>query len=279
MSLNRKFSLDSCVSSDSGGVLGTRKRSNYKINKKNRSEDDRADLQEPNPSLNGNSTIKEKIIKEDSTERQDGVVSNNSFTKYNVTFHKLFPEIPEEDEVTHTFVCTLQKEVLYYGRLYVSENYVCFHSSVLLRETKVVIPLSSLQEVKKHSHTLSSLSIQTSDGEKYFFVSLRNREMCYSLLQRLCAHQQEASTGSPPTSSQESKDHGNGEEPSQTFEDQREEHESELVSKEPSRSRCSSEEAAQASSWLMRVMEDVTSLFFHRHSVNFSTVFYIYVVL
>ncbi|XP_061835796.1 GRAM domain-containing protein 2A-like [Nerophis lumbriciformis] len=223
MSLNRKFSLDSCVSSDSGGVLASRRRSNYKINKKNRLEDDCADLQDQNQSLNGNSTIKEKIIREESTERQDGVVSNNSFTKYNVTFHKLFPELPEEDEVTHTFVCTLQKEVLYYGRLYVSENHVCFHSSVLLRETKVVIPLSSLQEVKKHSQTLSVLSIQTSDGEKYIFVSLRNREMCYNLLQRLCAQQQEASTSSPLTSSQESQDHGNGEESSQTFEDQRDE--------------------------------------------------------
>ncbi|XP_061775725.1 GRAM domain-containing protein 2B-like isoform X4 [Nerophis ophidion] len=278
MSLYRKFSLDSSVSSDSGGVLGTRKKSNYKINKKYRSEE-RADLQEQNQGLNGRSTIKEKIILDDSAERQDGVVSNNSFKKHNVTFHKLFPEIPEEDELTHNFVCALQKEVLYYGRLYLSEKYVCFHSSVLLKDTKVVIPLSSLQEVKKHSQTLSVLSIQTADGEKYFFVSLRNREMCYSLLHGHCAHQQETSTGSPSTSSQDSKDHGDGKEPSRRFEDQRDELGSELVRKEPSRTRSSSKEAEQASSWLWRVMEDVNSLFSHLHSLNFSTVFYVYVVL
>ncbi|XP_061775723.1 GRAM domain-containing protein 2B-like isoform X2 [Nerophis ophidion] len=201
-----------------------------------------------------------------------------SFKKHNVTFHKLFPEIPEEDELTHNFVCALQKEVLYYGRLYLSEKYVCFHSSVLLKDTKVVIPLSSLQEVKKHSQTLSVLSIQTADGEKYFFVSLRNREMCYSLLHGHCAHQQETSTGSPSTSSQDSKDHGDGE-PSRRFEDQRDELGSELVRKEPSRTRSSSKEAEQASSWLWRVMEDVNSLFSHLHSLNFSTVFYVYVVL
>lgn len=35
------------------------------------------------------------------------------------------------------FTCALQKEVLYHGKLFVSEHHVCFHSSVLLKETKV----------------------------------------------------------------------------------------------------------------------------------------------
>ena len=38
------------------------------------------------------------------------------------------------------FTCALQKEVLYHGKLFVSEHHVCFHSSVLLKETKVWTP-------------------------------------------------------------------------------------------------------------------------------------------
>lgn len=35
------------------------------------------------------------------------------------------------------FTCALQKEVIYHGKMYVSQHHVCFHSSVLLKETKV----------------------------------------------------------------------------------------------------------------------------------------------
>ncbi|KAK1878869.1 GRAM domain containing protein 2B [Dissostichus eleginoides] len=78
----------------------------------------------------------------------------------------MFPDIPERENLTHTFSCALQKEVLYHGKLYVSENYVCFHSSVLLKDTKVVIPASSVCGIKKHNSGLSMLSMQTADGDK-----------------------------------------------------------------------------------------------------------------
>lgn len=35
------------------------------------------------------------------------------------------------------YVCALQKEVPYHGRLYVTEAHACFYSSVLLKDTKV----------------------------------------------------------------------------------------------------------------------------------------------
>ncbi|CAG07762.1 unnamed protein product [Tetraodon nigroviridis] len=60
-----------------------------------------------------------------------------SLQKHNKSFHKLFPEIPENEMVTHACSCSLQREVLYHGRLFLSENYLCFHSSVLLKDTKV----------------------------------------------------------------------------------------------------------------------------------------------
>lgn len=35
------------------------------------------------------------------------------------------------------YVCALQKEVPYHGRLYLTEAHACFYSSVLLKDTKV----------------------------------------------------------------------------------------------------------------------------------------------
>ncbi|XP_047445458.1 GRAM domain-containing protein 2B-like [Mugil cephalus] len=205
---NRKFSLDSSVTVDGAGHLGTKKGSSLFSSKKHRHsqslDEARQEMQELKDNLNFSRSLREQTIAEENLERSDGLINNHNFLKRNKSFHKLFAEIPEGENLTHTFTCALQKEVLYHGKLFVSENHVCFHSSVLLKDTKVVFPVSSVKEVKKHHSALSMLSIQTADGEKHSFVSLRNREMCYKLLQSLCLHAQgDSPNGSPHMSSTE----------------------------------------------------------------------------
>ncbi|XP_042353532.1 GRAM domain-containing protein 2B-like [Plectropomus leopardus] len=207
----RRFSLDSSVCLDGVGVLGGRRGSSrFSIKKSRQSQsldDARLEIQALNQSLNSNISLRRQTIAEERSERSDGLVNSGSFQKHNKTFHKLFLEIPEGENLTHTFTCALQKEVLYHGKLFVSENYACFHSSVLLKDTKVVILASSVMGVKKHNSALSMLSVQTADGEKYTFVSLRNREMCYKLLQTICSHAQSVNSSPHLSSAENEADH------------------------------------------------------------------------
>ncbi|XP_026782564.1 GRAM domain-containing protein 2B isoform X1 [Pangasianodon hypophthalmus] len=136
-----------------------------------------------------------------SLERTDSMNSRSSFMKHNKTFHKLFPDIPESEDLLHAYICALQREVPYHGRLYITENNVCFHSSVLLKATKVVIPVSNITVLKKQNTALlvpNALSIRSNLGEKYLFVSLRNREGCYKLLRTVCTHLEDISANSSP---------------------------------------------------------------------------------
>ncbi|XP_063747526.1 GRAM domain-containing protein 2B isoform X7 [Eleginops maclovinus] len=134
-------------------------------------------------------------------ERTDGTGSQSSFMKHNKTFHKLFPDIPKDEDLIHAYICALQKEVPYHGRLYITETNACFYSSVLLRDTKVIIPVSCIHIVKKQNTALlvpNALSIRTTDGDKYLFVSLRNRESCYQLLRSVSPQIEDGSTNSSP---------------------------------------------------------------------------------
>ncbi|KAK1790816.1 hypothetical protein P4O66_014670, partial [Electrophorus voltai] len=91
------------------------------------------------------------------------------------------------------FTCALQKEVLYHGKMYVTQHHLCFHSSVLLKDTKVVIDVSTIQAIKKKNTARivpNALSITTRDGQKYLFVSLRNRDTCFELLHSVCPQPQ-----------------------------------------------------------------------------------------
>ncbi|XP_055084732.1 GRAM domain-containing protein 2B-like isoform X2 [Periophthalmus magnuspinnatus] len=195
----RKFSLDSSVQEGVGLTRG--RRGSWKKGQPQHSLDEaRQHIQELNRSLPATTFRREQSIAEESFERTD---INSSIPKHNKSFHKLFPEIPDKESMTHAFTCALQKDGLYQGKLFVSENNVCFYSSVLLKETKVIIPVSSVRQVKKHQSAMSLL-IQSADGEKYLFVSLMNRGMCYKLLQSVCSHiLPESNSSSPRVSSGE----------------------------------------------------------------------------
>ncbi|XP_067085609.1 GRAM domain-containing protein 2B isoform X1 [Osmerus mordax] len=142
-----------------------------------------------------------------SFERTEGTGSQSSFIKHNATFHKLFPDIPESEDLLHAYICALQKEVPYHGRLYVTSTHACFYSSVLLKDTKLVIPVNSIHILKKQNMALlvpNALSIRTTLGDKHLFVSLRNREGCYQLLRSVCPQLEDGSpNGSPRFSSAE----------------------------------------------------------------------------
>lgn len=68
-------------------------------------------------------------------------------TKRNQDFHEVFPSVPEGDyliEGTQSFRlqkiwitdsivdygCALQREILIQGRIYISENHICFHANI-----------------------------------------------------------------------------------------------------------------------------------------------------
>lgn len=70
-------------------------------------------------------------------------------SKYNQQYHKLFQDIPVEEVVLKVCSCALQRDLLLQGRLYISPNWLCFHASLFGKDIKVVIPVVSVQMIKK----------------------------------------------------------------------------------------------------------------------------------
>ncbi|XP_070765506.1 GRAM domain-containing protein 2B isoform X2 [Enoplosus armatus] len=161
------------------------------------------EIQQQHKTLTRQVAVRSQTFDVDSSgfERTEGTGTQSSFIKHNKTFHKLFPDIPKSEDLIHAYICALQKEVPYHGRLYITDTNACFYSSVLLKDTKVVIPVSCIHIVKKQNTALlvpNALSIRTSEGDKYLFVSLRNRESCYQLLRSVCPQIEDGSTNSSP---------------------------------------------------------------------------------
>uniref|UniRef100_A0A8B9MEU5 GRAM domain containing 2A n=1 Tax=Accipiter nisus TaxID=211598 RepID=A0A8B9MEU5_9AVES len=144
-------------------------------------------------------------------------------SKYNSQYHKLFKDIPTEESVlkggwhgkgqvwgwqdlAHSLPCpslcfavcscALQRDILIQGRLYISPNWLCFYANLFGKDIKVVIPVVSVQLIKKHKTARllpNGLAITTNASRKYIFVSLISRDSVYDVLRRVCTHLQVSS--------------------------------------------------------------------------------------
>ncbi|XP_061044084.1 GRAM domain-containing protein 2B isoform X1 [Eubalaena glacialis] len=135
------------------------------------------------------------------TERKKS--SSSSQDKANMHFHKLFLDVPTEEPLRQSFTCALQKEILYQGKLFVSENWICFHSKVFGKDTKISIPAFSVTLIKKTKTALlvpNALIIATVT-DRYIFVSLLSRDSTYKLLKSVCGHLENTSIGNSPNPS------------------------------------------------------------------------------
>ncbi|XP_047656141.1 GRAM domain-containing protein 2B isoform X2 [Tachysurus fulvidraco] len=71
------------------------------------------------------------------------------FHRTNAQYHKLFKDISENELLKQSYTCALQKDILYQGRLFVSDNWICFYSKVFGKDTKIAIPVISVSVIKK----------------------------------------------------------------------------------------------------------------------------------
>ncbi|KAM6976453.1 protein Aster-C [Aplochiton taeniatus] len=95
-------------------------------------------------------------------------------------FKKLFKELPEAELLIVDYPCALQRDILLQGRLYLSENWLCFYSNVF-RGTKILLTLRDICAMSREKTArLIPNAIQIStETEKLFFTSFSSREKSY----------------------------------------------------------------------------------------------------
>ncbi|KAA8584338.1 hypothetical protein FQN60_008123 [Etheostoma spectabile] len=111
-------------------------------------------------------------------------------SKTNVQYHKLFKEVGKDELLKQSYTCALQRDILYQGKMFVSDNWVCFHSKVFGRDTKISIPVLSVTFIKKTKTALlvpNALVIETT-SDQHVFVSFLSRNTTFKLLKSICGH-------------------------------------------------------------------------------------------
>ncbi|GAC99187.1 hypothetical protein PHSY_006787 [Pseudozyma hubeiensis SY62] len=105
-------------------------------------------------------------------------------SKRNHEFHQLFPQVPEDDYLIEDYGCAVVREILIQGRLYISENHLCFKANIFGWVTNVVLPFSEIISIEKRMTAFvipNAIQIATLHA-KHNFTSFLSRDATYDLV-------------------------------------------------------------------------------------------------
>ncbi|CAG5099829.1 Similar to GRAMD1B: Protein Aster-B (Homo sapiens) [Cotesia congregata] len=96
-------------------------------------------------------------------------------------FKRIFKDVPDDERLVVDYSCALQREILVHGRLYVSQNYVCFYANIFMWETLVSLRWKDVESITKEKTALvipNAISICTSK-DKFFLTTFGARDKTY----------------------------------------------------------------------------------------------------
>uniref|UniRef100_A0A8B9KVV6 GRAM domain containing 1Ba n=1 Tax=Astyanax mexicanus TaxID=7994 RepID=A0A8B9KVV6_ASTMX len=114
-------------------------------------------------------------------------VLSPTYKQRNEDFRKLFKQLPDTERLIVDYSCALQRDILLQGRLYLSENWICFYSNIFRWETLLTVRLKDVCSMtKEKTARLIPNAIQLcTDNEKHFFTSFGARDRTYMMMFRL----------------------------------------------------------------------------------------------
>uniref|UniRef100_A0A8C2HHU7 GRAM domain containing 1Ba n=1 Tax=Cyprinus carpio TaxID=7962 RepID=A0A8C2HHU7_CYPCA len=114
-------------------------------------------------------------------------VLSPTYKQRNEDFRKLFKQLPDTERLIVDYSCALQRDILLQGRLYLSENWICFYSNIFRWETLLTVRLKDVSSMtKEKTARLIPNAIQLcTDSEKHFFTSFGARDRTYMMMFRL----------------------------------------------------------------------------------------------
>ncbi|POW14055.1 hypothetical protein PSHT_07535 [Puccinia striiformis] len=104
--------------------------------------------------------------------------------KRNVDFHAIFKSIPEDDYLIEDYGCALQRDILVQGRLYISEQHLCFNANIFGWVTTLVIPFTDVITVEKRMTALiipNAIQVITTQS-RHTFASFLSRDATIDLM-------------------------------------------------------------------------------------------------
>jgi hypothetical protein len=139
-------------------------------------------------SLPNYSELQRRILKDirDGGDIPMAVYIDPIMSKKNKEMHILLKSIPTSDYVIESFSASLQKDILAQGKLFVTQNRLCFHSNILGFINSVVLHLKDIKDITKKGGALQqTITILAFDQTVYNFKIYTKPERTFNVITAL----------------------------------------------------------------------------------------------
>lgn len=112
---------------------------------------------------------------------------NPTYRSRSEELRKNFPGLSAEEMLLGDYSCALQKDILVHGRIYVTNNFLCFYANIFKWETAVSIPWKEVTAMTKEKTALviPNAILICSGTEKLFFCSFATRDKTHMMMFRV----------------------------------------------------------------------------------------------
>ncbi|GAB6027433.1 hypothetical protein CHUAL_001696 [Chamberlinius hualienensis] len=114
-------------------------------------------------------------------------VLNPTYKSKTEDFKRLFRDLPDSERLIVDYSCAMQKDILVQGRLYISQNFICFYANIFRWETCLIIKCKDITSMTKEKTALvipNAIQVCTTN-EKHFFTSFGARDKTYLMMFRV----------------------------------------------------------------------------------------------
>lgn len=165
---------------------------NQVVKRKSFSNEDRPSITQMDIRLvSGPSPDHTLILSDDNGSDLDHILDHATVTKAsakkNREFHLTFGKMPRLETLIDDFSCAISKDILVQGKMYLSNNYICFNSNILGWVTNLVIPLQEVIQIEKKSTAVlfpNGMIIRTLH-RKYVFATFLSRDTTFNLITKV----------------------------------------------------------------------------------------------
>ncbi|CAG5123979.1 unnamed protein product [Candidula unifasciata] len=114
-------------------------------------------------------------------------IMSTTYKSRSEDFRRMFKDVPKDERLIVDYSCALQKDILVQGRMYISQNWICFYAKIFNWETVLMISCKEITAITKEktARVIPNAIQITTEKERYFFTSFGTRDKTYMMLFRI----------------------------------------------------------------------------------------------
>ncbi|TPX31882.1 hypothetical protein SmJEL517_g04903 [Synchytrium microbalum] len=103
--------------------------------------------------------------------------TDHSLEKKNEELHSLLKSVPRTDYVLDVYSCALQKDVMIQGRIFMTQNRICFHSNIVGFITVLVIQFRDVTSITRKSNPFYATLVVNANDATHTFKLFRGDDV------------------------------------------------------------------------------------------------------